>query len=86
MRLKQEVNELKVACSSSERRLRLLQDELEQARMMTQEFDHIQDHCAELEREISEARGLLNDKDRVISEQALVWRGDDSDSTLSKGY
>ena len=72
MRLKEEVSELKVACSSSERRIRLLQDELEQARMMTQEFDRVQDHCAELEREVSETRGLLNDKDRKISEQALV--------------
>ena len=72
VRLKEEVSELKVACSSSERRIRLLQDELEQARMMTQEFDRVQDHCAELEREVSETRGLLNDKDRKISEQALV--------------
>ena len=72
VRLKEEVSELKAACSSSERRIRLLQDELEQARMMTQEFDRAQDHCSELEREMSEARGLLNDKDRVISEQTLV--------------
>ena len=72
MRLKEEVSGLKVACSSSERRIRLLQDELEQARMMTQEFDRVQDHSAELEREVSETRGLLNDKDRKISEQALV--------------
>lgn len=72
IQLKEEVKELKATCSSSERRVRLLQDELEQARMMTQEFERVQDHCAELEREMSEARGLLNDKDRVISEQVLV--------------
>lgn len=72
VRLKGEVADLKLACSSSERRTRLLQDELEQARMMAQELERVQEHSVELEKEVSEARGLLNDKDRSISEQILV--------------
>ena len=40
--------------------------------MFTQEYERAREHCSDLEQELSETRGQLNDKDRVICQMELV--------------
>ena len=71
-RLAKDLKDSELAISTADSRLKLLQEDLEQARLLSQEYERAQEHCADLEHEVAETRGLLNDKDREICQLNLV--------------
>lgn len=61
--------------SAAEHRLRSVSQQLEQAKMAVEEMERVQDHCGDLEKEVVEVRGQLNDKDTEMCRLELVSSG-----------
>ena len=55
-----------------DRQLAQVTQQLDQAKIVVSELEGVQDHCFELEGEVAEVRGQLNQKDTQICQLELV--------------
>ncbi len=70
--LQASVKDLQTARSEAEHRLRSVSQQLQQAKLAVEEMEQVQEHSGDVEREVTEVRGQLNEKDTEIRQLELV--------------